>query len=104
MAGDKMYQPEFYKDLTPAQICDKVIEEGFNPIRIVDPPGRVYPPHQHAETKLLAFLEGAMDVTVQGEQLFCKAGDKLLIPGNIEHSAVVKAAGCTYFWSEKLIS
>jgi quercetin dioxygenase-like cupin family protein len=98
-----MYQSEFYKGLTVTQISERVVGEGFNPIRIVDPPGQVYPPHQHAETKLLAFLEGALDVTVQGEHYLCKAGDKLLIPGNIEHSAVVKSVGCVYFWSEKLI-
>ena len=97
-----MYQSDFYKGLTVAQISEKVVEEGFDPIRIVDPPGHIYPPHHHAETKLLAFLEGAMDVIVQGEQYHCKPGDKLLIPGNIEHSAVVQSAGCTYFWSEKL--
>ena len=98
-----MYRANFYKDLTPAQINQKVVEEGFTPIRIVDPPGQVYPPHQHAETKLLAFLEGAMDVTVQGKQYACKAGDKLLIPGNIEHSAVVRSSGCVYFWSEIML-
>jgi quercetin dioxygenase-like cupin family protein len=98
-----MYQSGFYYGLSLAEIREKVVVEGFDPIRIVDPPGRVYPPHCHAETKLLAFLEGEMDVTVQGEQYHCRPGDKLLIPGNIEHAAVVSSAGCVYFWSEKLI-
>lgn len=97
-----MYQSDFYKGLSVAQISERVVEEGFDPIRIVDPAGHVYPPHHHAETKLLAFLEGAMDVTVQGEQYHCKRGDRLMIPGNVEHSAIVKSEGCVYFWSEKL--
>jgi len=98
-----MYESAFYQGLAVTEIRQKVVDEGFDPIRIVDPPGHIYPPHTHPETKLLAFLEGAMDVTVQGAQYHCKAGDKLLIPGNVEHAAVVGLSGCVYFWSEELI-
>src|SRR5258708_7834465 len=75
-----MYEPAFYKNLSLTKIREKIVEDGFDPIRIVDPPDRVYPPHRHAETKLLAFLEGEMDVTVQSGHYHCKPGDKLLVP------------------------
>lgn len=97
-----MHEPEFYKGLSVAEISNKVIDEGFDPIRISDPPGHVYPPHSHAETKLLAFLQGGMQVTVNGQSYRCQAGDKLMIPGNVEHSAIVGSGGCVYFWSEKI--
>lgn len=79
-----------------------VREEGFDPLLITDPPGRVYPPHAHPETKLLAFLGGAMTVRVRGEKYACRSGNRLLIPGNEEHSARVGPDGCDFFWSEKL--
>lgn len=53
----------------------------------------VYPPHTHPETTLLAFVEGRMDVTVGREVYRCSPGDRLLIPGNVEHAAVVGPEG-----------
>ena len=98
-----MYERAYYKDLPVAEIAEKVREEGFDPLRISDSPGTVYAPHTHPETKLLAFLHGTMQVTVQGQRYACTIGDKLLIPGNVEHSALVGPEGCVYFWSEKLV-
>ena len=98
-----MFKKNFYKDLAEREIADKVEEEGFDPIKISDPPGRVYSPHTHPETKLLAFLSGSMEVKVADKTHRCKAGDKVIIDGNVEHSAVVGPEGCTFFWSEKLL-
>ena len=98
-----MFERAYYKDLPIAEIAEKVREEGFDPLRISDPPGAVYTPHTHPETKLLAFLHGTMQVTVQGQSFTCAVGDKLFIPGNVEHSALVGAEGCVYFWSEKVL-
>jgi mannose-6-phosphate isomerase-like protein (cupin superfamily) len=98
-----MYEPGYYKDLAIADIAQRVRDDGFDPIRIADPPRSVYSPHIHPETKLLAFLQGTMQVTVQGQTFHCSAGDKLMIPGKLEHSAVVGSEGCVYFWSEKML-
>ena len=43
-----------------------------------------------------------MEVNVLGTRLDCVSGDRLLIPGNTEHSAVVGSQGCEFFWSERL--
>lgn len=98
-----MFERAYYKGLPTTEIVEKIREEGFDPLRISDPPGAVYAPHSHPETKLLAFLEGTMRVTVQGQAYSCAVGDRLLIPGNVEHSALVGPEGCMYFWSEKLV-
>jgi quercetin dioxygenase-like cupin family protein len=91
----------FYAGLSPLEIAEEIKREGFHPIRIVDAPGAVYPVHSHPETKLLAFLEGEMEVRV-GETLYhCEPGDKLFIPGNVEHSAKAGPRGCIFYWSEK---
>ena len=97
-----MLQRGFYGTGDPGRVAESVRAEGFDPLCINDPPGRVYAPHRHAETKLLAFLEGSMRVEVAGESYDCKAGDKLVIQGNIVHSALVGPEGCVFLWSERL--
>jgi quercetin dioxygenase-like cupin family protein len=76
--------------------------EGWDPLRFSDPPGAVYPPHRHAETKRLAFLAGSMEVRVGDETYRCLPGDRLVIAGDTEHAAVVGPDGCTFFWSEQM--
>lgn len=97
-----MYQEGCYRTLDRESIAQAVRKEGFDPIFIHDPPGRVYAPHRHPQTKLLVFLAGSMEVRVEGKAYPCKPGDKLIIPGNVEHSAVVGREGCRFFWSERL--
>ncbi len=97
-----MFHKNFYKGLSEKQIEQKIREEGFDPIRFSNAPGDEYQLHQHPETKLLAFLKGGMCVTVGEKHYFCRAGDKLVIPGNLDHSALVDNDGCEFFWSEKL--
>ncbi len=97
-----MYHAGAYKDMNREAIAEEVKKEGFDPIYIDDPPGRLYPQHSHPETKLLVFLRGAMEIKVKGEKYHCSHGDKLIISGNTEHSAKVGPEGCAFFWSEKL--
>src|SRR5438309_7332769 len=98
-----MYKAKYYKTTDRKKIAEEVRKEGFNPIVISDRPHFIYSEHQHPETKLLVFLEGSMDVTVAGKTYHCEPGDKLIVPGNTRHSAVVGDKGCTFFWSEKLM-
>jgi quercetin dioxygenase-like cupin family protein len=97
-----MYQTKIYRTMDQERIAAEVRQEGFDPIYISDPPGRTYEPHRHPETKLLVFLEGSMEVTVKGQKFDGAPGDKLIIPGNVEHAAVAGPKGCGFFWSEKL--
>ncbi len=98
-----MYEAGYYQNLSAAEIADKVQAEGFDPLRISDLPGTVYAPHSHPETKLLAFLRGTMRVTIQGKTYDCSPGDRLIVPGTLEHSAQVGSEGCVFFWSEKMV-
>lgn len=98
-----MYYKQFYKDLQESEIEKSIKDEGFDPMKYSNGPGDVYPPHSHPETKLLAFLEGSMEVKVGEETFQCIKGDKIIIPGNTPHSAVVGPSGCTFFWSEKMM-
>lgn len=98
-----MYYQQYYQNKSEKEIENLIRKEGFEPLKYHDQPGFVYTPHQHPETKLLAFLEGSMHVKVADEELDCSKGDKLVIPGNTTHSAIIGPSGCIFFWSEKLI-
>lgn len=98
-----MFFKNFYKNLSEKEIFEKIKNERFDPIIITNGPGDIYPDHSHPQTKLLAILTGSMCVTVAGKHYQCEAGDKLIVPGNTQHSAKVDPVGCTFFWSEKLL-
>ena len=98
-----MYYKDYYSGLSEKEIEQKVRDEGFSPMKLSDNPGFVYTPHTHPEIKLLAFLDGSMEVVAGNNKFHCRKGDKLIIPGNLTHSAVVGDHGCVFFWSEKLL-
>lgn len=98
-----MLQRNFFDNLSEDKIKDSIKKEGFNPIRFSNGSGDIYHEHKHPETKLLAFLKGSMEVKVGNETFQCKPKDKIIIPGNTKHSAVIGPDGCEFFWSEKLI-
>lgn len=96
-----MYHPKYYEKIDEQDMMQDAAREGFHPIKIINNPGDVYPLHQHSETKLLLFLQGSMDVEVGNQRFPCSAGDKLIIPGNTPHKAVVSSEGCMFLWAEK---
>ncbi len=98
-----MYKPQFYTTIDREKIAKDISKEGFDPLVISNGQGFIYSLHQHPETKLLVFLEGSMDVKVGDKTYLCKRGDKLIIPGNTSHQAIVGSNGCTFFWSEKVV-
>jgi mannose-6-phosphate isomerase-like protein (cupin superfamily) len=97
-----LYAPNAHADHDPVAVLDRLRRDGWDPVPITDPPGYVYPPHSHAETKLLAILSGSMEVRVAGDLYQCQAGDLMIIPGGTEHAALVGPDGCTFYWSEQL--
>ena len=98
-----MYSAKFYQGMTEEEISKSAQSEGFRPIQIYNSPGDIYPPHSHATTKILAILAGSMKARVGKKWFACTKFDKLVIPGNVEHEAIVGKVGCRFFWSEKLL-
>lgn len=96
------YKHFFPKDIPRGDIIKAIKEEGFDPKLLADTPGFVYETHKHPESKLIVCLEGSMKVNVAGKMYDFGPGDKILIPGNTPHGAVVGDKGCVYFWSEKI--
>ena len=98
-----MYYKGYYKGLSENEIKKRIVREGYSPIKYTDTPGFTYSTHKHPETKLLAFLNGVMEARVGNTVYKCSRDDKLIIPGNTTHSAIVGSSGCVFFWSEKLL-
>jgi mannose-6-phosphate isomerase-like protein (cupin superfamily) len=97
-----LYAPNIHTTLDPKAVLERLRRDGWDPIPITDPPGYTYPPHSHAETKLLAILSGSMEVRIEGDVYRCLPGDQIVIPGGVEHAALVGPNGCTFYWSEQL--
>ena len=58
-------------------------------------PGDRYAEHEHAYTKLLYCTRGSIDFRTPEETISLKAGDRMVLPAETRHSAVVGPAGCT---------
>lgn len=97
-----VYAPNVYADIEPEILLDRLRRDGWDPIPITDSPGYVYPPHTHATTKLLAILTGSIEVRVAVEIWWCLPGDQVVIPGGVEHAALVGPDGCRFYCSERL--
>jgi gentisate 1,2-dioxygenase len=97
-----IHQPRAFDGLDRLATLEQLRADGWEPAVFSDPPGFVYPAHRHPQAKLLAFLAGGMEVTAGGRTYRCAAGDKLVIPGSVEHAARVGPDGCTFYWSEQM--
>jgi mannose-6-phosphate isomerase-like protein (cupin superfamily) len=96
------FEPGTLAGLSPEAARERVRQDGWDPAVIRDAPGTIYPPHRHPEAKLLGFLAGSMRVHAGGQVYTCGPGDRLVIPGNVEHAAEVGPAGCVFLWSEQV--
>lgn len=98
------YFKNYYKDKTEDEIKASIKKEGFRPIGIYNTAGYEYLPHQHKATKILAFIEGTMEVQIGSNLYQCSAYDRIVIEGGAIHRATVGSNGCEFFWAEKVIA
>lgn len=50
--------------------------------------GAMVPPHKHLAEQITMVMSGALKFTIGGEDLIVKAGEVLIIPPNVVHSAL----------------
>lgn len=75
-------------------------KEGFTSVsEEQDAPGTVYPEHAHGKAAFY-ITDGSITFTVNGDTTELKAGDRLDIPANTTHSAVVGPEGAIYILGE----
>ena len=78
--------------------------EGLTVSEWVDPPGMVYPVHEHANLEVRWVIQGKMRVGLpeSGEEYVLGAGDRMDIPPNTPHWTDVDSAGpVIYLWATK---
>lgn len=49
--------------------------------------GATLPEHHHPHAQVTSIVQGEFEMTVGGITQICKAGDVVVIPGNVAHSA-----------------
>ncbi|MFP4246419.1 MAG: cupin domain-containing protein [Halochromatium sp.] len=67
----------------------KLERRGYRITRAVYSPGMFFPAHAHAEDKIDAVLSGRFRVTMQGQESVLEAGDLVVVPKHVMHTAEV---------------
>ena len=92
-----VYSPGAYTDLDSLE--EQLAKEGLFFQRITEQPCGVYDSHLNLYDQVLIFVSGSAVVRVGNQTFPCHPGDRLLIPGCVEHSAEVGPEGCSYMLS-----
>ena len=75
-------------------LMDMLAQEGIRGMTWSNGPGDRYAAHSHPYNKTIYVLEGSICFVIPGErQLELSAGDRLDLPAQISHSAVVGSQG-----------
>ncbi|MFN2974885.1 cupin domain-containing protein [Terriglobus aquaticus] len=75
------------EQMSPTIARQFVTGDGAMLARIVLEKGAVVPEHSHHNEQISYILEGALRFVVGGEERVVRAGEVLVIPGNVPHSA-----------------
>ncbi|WP_462320373.1 cupin domain-containing protein [Halochromatium sp.] len=67
----------------------KLERRGYQVSRYVYSPGMFFPAHDHAEDKIDAVLSGRFRITMQGQEVVLEAGDLVIVPKHVIHTAEV---------------
>lgn len=62
---------------------------GYHVTRYTYPPGTAFPAHAHNVDKIDGVLSGEFKMTMQGQSVVLKAGDTLIVPKGMIHTAEV---------------
>ena len=73
----------------PAQLRQRLIDEGYSVFEWTDAPGTKYGPHSHPEDQSHWILSGVLELRVGHETYSLRAGDRDYLPANTMHSAFV---------------
>lgn len=76
-------------ELTEANMQAKLESLGYSVTRYVYPPGTFFPDHAHGEDKIDGVVSGEFLLRLEGQSVVLKAGDTLLVPRGMMHSAEV---------------
>lgn len=69
------------------------LTDELNPREEILTPDKVYPEHRHPFDEMRMILEGELAMTISGNQLLLRTGDRIMIPANTKHSQRVLGNG-----------
>lgn len=79
------------KPPTEADLWQTLESNGLTPFRWVNQPNVVYMPHKHPYLKIVYVVSGSIvfGFPIDGPPIMLNAGDRLELPANLLHNAVV---------------
>jgi quercetin dioxygenase-like cupin family protein len=82
---------------TEAQLRRRLADEGLQPYRWSNAPGDVYGGHSHPYDKVIYVVQGSITFGLPelGQEALLRAGDRLDLPRDTQHDAVVGPEGVT---------
>lgn len=83
------WDPDTDGELSEQAMRDKLVAMGYQVSRYVYTEGTVFPDHDHDVDKIDAVLEGCFRMNMHGEYVILEAGDYLVVPRGVVHSAEV---------------
>ena len=75
------------KELVPGIYARLIHLEGMSVARVRIEEGAILPEHAHVHEQVTNLLAGQLEMTVGGQTKVCTAGDVVVIPANVPHSA-----------------
>ena len=75
--------------LSEAAMRSKLAALGYAVTQYIYPPGTVFPPHDHNVDKIDGVLSGRFCMAMNGQSVILEAGDTLVVPRRVMHSAEV---------------
>ena len=80
---------------TEARLIQLCADEGLSPYQWSNGPNDVYSAHKHSYDKVIYVVRGSITFGLpeEGQKLLLKAGDRLDLPANTVHDAVVGPQG-----------
>ncbi|MGD8559800.1 MAG: cupin domain-containing protein [Gammaproteobacteria bacterium] len=76
-------------ELNETNMQAKLESMGYSVSRYVYPPGTYFPDHSHSEDKIDGVVSGEFMMRLEGQSIVLKAGDSLVVPRGVVHSAEV---------------
>lgn len=73
----------------PAELRQRLQDEGYSVFQWTDAPGTKYGPHSHPEDQSHWILSGELELRVGHETYTLRAGDRDYLPASTMHSAFV---------------
>jgi quercetin dioxygenase-like cupin family protein len=83
------WHPERDGPLTEGNMRRKLEDRGYRVEKYVYPPGTYFPDHDHGVDKIDGVLSGRFRMTMNGGSVILEAGDLLVVPKHVFHSAEV---------------